>query len=152
MRPLYLFYSYSVDFVHIFCFLKCRGTRKNTNWIENREYALLYCRLSLKDVVTWFLTINSIRVCLVNDTGSILGVGCHRYAGRPGMTTSWWQVDEEFIWCVNSIGYTEGKTGASVTNAKSLLAKKLLAESVAVIGWCFSISQSQPCFLLKAFR
>ena len=27
----------------------------------------------------------------------------------------------------------------------------LLAESVAVIGWCFSISQSQPCFLLKAF-
>ena len=37
--------------------------------------------------------------------------------------------------------------GASVTNAKSLL-----AESVAVIGWCFSISQSQPCFLLKAFR
>ena len=27
----------------------------------------------------------------------------------------------------------------------------LLAESVAVIGWCFSISQSQPSFLLKAF-
>ena len=46
--------------------------------------------------------------------------------------------------------YTKWNSAAYVTNAKKLLAK-LLAESLAVVGWCFSISQSQPSFLLKAF-
>ena len=45
----------------------------------------------------------------------------------------------------------EYEPGARVTNAKMPFNWQLLTDRLAVVGWCFIISQSQPSFLLKAF-